>query len=69
MEIYGVYLRAFITARSSVDYRSETAGMSNPALAAAALGIHDALKGEHPASASALMSTINMMCSEDNQCA
>ena len=69
MELHGTYLRAFISARHGVDYMFETAGMSNRALAAAALGIHDALKGEHPASATTVASTVNMMCAEAKPCA
>jgi len=69
MELHGIYLRAFITARAGIDYRSELAGMSNPALAATALGINDALGGEHPASETTVMSTIAMMCKESAPCA
>ena len=69
MELHGVYLRAFITARAGIDYRSELAGMSNTALAATAIGINDALRGEHPASATVVMSTVAMMCKEPVQCA
>jgi len=69
MELHGVYLRAFITARAGIDYRSELAGMSNPALAACALGIHDALRGEDPASSTTVTSTVALLCKEPTPCA
>ena len=64
MELHGIYLRAFIVGRHGVDYRTETAGMNNRCLAAAALAIHDAHHGREPKTVDALLAAINGMCSE-----
>ena len=65
-QLHGVYLRAFIVAKSigSIDYRSETSGMSNRLLSAVALALHDAHHGRDPKTIDALLSAVNGMTSE-----
>jgi len=65
MELHGVYLRAYIHARSSDEWKSGvTAGMTNSFLAATALALHDAHHGREPKTIDALLAAINGMCSE-----
>jgi hypothetical protein len=67
MEVYHVYLRTFIMARTCGDIATE--GAATTVLAAMALAVHDAMHGRDPRPASSLIPLVADMCKEGPSCA
>ena len=62
MEIYRIYLRAFITASGKLEVNIQGAEIRD--LAAVALAVHDVARGVDPRTVDSLLAAINGMCSE-----
>ncbi len=62
MELYRIYLRAYVTSSGKLEVNINGAELKD--LAACTLAIHDALHGREPKTIDALLAAINGMCSE-----
>ncbi len=66
METYRIYLRAFVTASGKLEVNIHGAGLQE--LAAVALAVNDAQRGEAPRTAISVGIIVADMCKEGQSC-
>lgn len=67
MESYRIYLRAYVTAAGKLEVNIQGAGLRD--LAAVALAVNDARRGEFPRPAVSVEILVADMCKEGPSCA